>query len=359
MAMLQFLKRLKYGCNVFAHVQLKSIVIKPLFECVCRCGHCSERQSFYKKNKPCRLSLSSMKRIIEEADRLGAKTLQLSGGEVLLYSSIEEVIHSAKKRGWFVFINSTGWKLSHERARMLAYAGLDAFNVSIDHSNNEKNDLSRGLKGLLNETLNSLDIIHGIRKERRIFTNIQTIIMRQNYTDFPQIFDLALRHNVSSVYLMHVYDDINNEYTLDLHQIENFKNEVVPEIIEILKKYDLDERIISYADLMLNELYETRTNRLSNYAKGIYWNRKSIVDNRCIKPKTTLLVLPNGDVHPCCCIENSHAVTLGNINHNTLEGIYAGEVSEDFRKNRSAHCSFCPSAKNRTIGLIPEMLQQY
>ncbi|MBN2367597.1 radical SAM protein [Candidatus Woesearchaeota archaeon] len=343
--------------------KLTNLILKPLFQCICKCPQCVERQKFYKNEIQKNIQLLSLKRIKElfyEANELGTKTLQLSGGEILLYNDLIEIIKEAKKYKWFVFVNSVGWDLNEEKARFMIEAGLNAFNVSLDSSRAAQHDKIRGVKGLFSSALRTLTIFGQLRKKYpHVYTNIQTIIIRQNYDQIHELFRIALEKDVSSIYLMHICDDLNNKFRLDVKQIEVFNNKVIPEVIKVMEEYHLKEDIINYGKRHLRKLFETNTNTLENYQNGIYWNKIEHIRNICTSPNRKLLILPNGDAVTCCTMENSESVLVGNVNNKSLSEIWMSEKMEDFRKNRSVYCLRCPSMRNRTIGLVPSMLSQF
>jgi MoaA/NifB/PqqE/SkfB family radical SAM enzyme len=200
-------------------ITLQNLIIKPVFECICNCKHCEVRQNFYKKQKKIteeRLDIHIIKKIFSEANKLGNKTLQISGGEPLLYKDLVEMIKEANKYNWFIFINSTGYGVTQEFAFKLLEAGLSAFNVSIDSPHNEIHDKLRGIEGLLKSSLNTLKIFNEIREScsdyKDFYTNIQTIITRKNYEDIHYIVELAVKLQVSSIYFMYIYEDKENNF---------------------------------------------------------------------------------------------------------------------------------------------------
>lgn len=349
-----------------AETKLQNLIIKPVFECICNCKHCEVRQNFYKTQKNLtkkRLDIQIMEKIFNEANQLGNRILQISGGEPLLYKDIVKMIMEASKYNWFIFINSTGWGVTKEFAFKLLDAGLSAFNVSIDSPHDEIHNKSRGMADLLKNSLNTMKIFKEIRESypeyAYFYTNIQTIITRKNYKDLPHIVELAIKLKVSSIYFMYIYEDKENNFLMSEDQIDEFKKKIVPQILEVLSDNMMGKSIISYSGFVLKDLFNTKYNTIENYSKGIYWNDFNKVLSLCDKPSKTAMILPNGNVLPCCMMEGSYNAIMGNIFESSFMEIWNNETYRMFRKNKAEYCKSCPSLKNRTIGLVPTMLQQF
>ena len=349
-----------------AETKLHNLIIKPVFECTCNCKHCEVRQNFYARQKSLikkRLNIHIIEKIFSEANQLGNRTLQISGGEPLLYKDIVQMIMEASKYNWFIFINSTGWGVTKELAFKLLDAGLSAFNISIDSPHDEIHNKLRGMDDLLENSLNTLTIFKDIREShpeyKDFYTNVQTIITRENYKEIPYIVELAIKHGVSSIYFMYIYEDKENNFLMSENQIDEFKEKIVPQILEVLSDNMVDKSIISYSRFVLNDLFNTKYNTIENYSEGIYWNDLNKVLSLCDKPSKTAMILPNGNVLPCCMMEGSYNAIMGNIFESSFMEIWNNNKYQTFRKNKAEYCKSCPSLKNRTMGLVPTMLQQF
>lgn len=108
---------------------LTQLVLKPTVYCFHRCPYCDPRQDYYreivrskktslkllppndpsKRANPGHMPLDLALRTINEAAALGMKSMQLSGGDPLLYPHLVELIRAgARHPGVFVFMNSVG-----------------------------------------------------------------------------------------------------------------------------------------------------------------------------------------------------------------------------------------------------------
>lgn len=347
--------------------KLQKLVIKPTLECFCKCSFCSVRQNFYKEQKKRKrhLDFNKLKEIFAAANDLGAKTLQISGGDPLLYDDLLRVVKEANKYNWFIFIITVAYNLDRNMAKNLLRAGLSGFNVSIDSPKFEIHDKLRGVSGLLGRSVNSLKFFDELRRKninyRNFYTNIQTLVARETYKDLPMLFKLALEVNASSVFLMHVYNyhDKPSDLLLTKEEINDFKNNIIPDIISVVKDKVKDEKITKNAIHVLRSMFNVQHNNIENYTRGKYWGNLNYVKSLCNQPNKLAMILSNGNILPCCAIENEYKQIVGNIFEQTLTDIWNSGKYKKFREEKSEFCQYCPSLIQRTIGLVPSMLTQF
>lgn len=164
--------------TAIAKRQLKQFVLKPTLYCYHKCSYCSLRQDYYhdimserkaaaspavrgqNKSHAGHIPLDMALRLIDEAAALGMESLQLSGGDPLLYPHILELIRAgAKHPGVFVFVNSVATRLSYARAKELIDAGLGCWNFSVDTLDPEKYSRLRGVKNALQTIMNAIETV--------------------------------------------------------------------------------------------------------------------------------------------------------------------------------------------------------
>lgn len=344
---------------------LKKLVIKPTFDCFCNCSFCSERQNFYRKNKAEHsegLDIDLVLKIMDEADGMGVNNLQISGGDPLLYKDLDKIIERAYKYHWFNFINSTGYNLDYKKAYSLMKIGLSAFNTSIDSSQALVHDQLRNKKSTFVNTLNAIDCFNLAKRDLArgdFFINIQTILNRYNFKSLDLIFEMALKKDISSIYLMYPYSDFNNVISPTLDELKYFQKNTVKKILSVINKYKDNKEIYNNSKKILMNLFPRDNAEVKLYKKRRYFNSIDESKKYCLKPLNTLMIIANGDVIPCCTLENRYTNIVGNIYKQSLIDIWNGDRLFEFRKNRNQFCTYCPSSINRTIGLIPEMLKQF
>lgn len=344
---------------------LKKLVIKPTLNCFCNCSFCSERQDFYKKSKikhPHDLKIDVILKVIDEANNMGVNNLQISGGDPLLYKDLDKIIKLAYKYNWFSFINSVGYNLDYKKAYNLVEIGLSAFNTSIDSFSASIHDSLRNKKNTFNNTIRAIDYFNMVKKNlgrQDFFINIQTIINKYNILSLDKIFNIALTKEISSIYLMYPYNDSSNIISPTLTDLKYFQKNTVNEILFLIDRYKKNKEIYKNSKKILTNLFPKTKLEEDLYKKGKYSNSIEESKKHCSKPLDTLMIIANGDVIPCCTLENKYTKVVGNIYKQSLSEIWKGDKLSQFRKTRNKFCIYCPSYINKTIGLIPEMLKQF
>jgi MoaA/NifB/PqqE/SkfB family radical SAM enzyme len=119
---------------------LSTVIIAVTSRCRLACGHCYEWKNISVKE---RLSPDDLKGITGRIKAAGVRHIQLSGGEPLeRFEDLLEIIKYASK-GSDIWILTSGYGLTGEKALMLKKAGLKGADVSLDHWNQEEHNRSR------------------------------------------------------------------------------------------------------------------------------------------------------------------------------------------------------------------------
>lgn len=359
---------------------LTQLVLKPTVFCYHRCPYCDLRQDYYQEllvsakktnnlirnngsartHKAGHIPLDLSLRLIDEAAALGMKSLQLSGGDPLLYPHLVDLIRAGVRHpGVFVFMNSVGAGITLKRAEEIIEAGLGAWNFSVDSLDNATYDKLRGMRGALLEVLKAVEIVRkAARNHTEFCINYMTVITRDNFRHIPALIEHCLENGVSAVYLMNVYGDMNREALLTKLEIEEFRQEVIPAILAILKDKNTPNIVQTNAATVMRSFFSD-DNSDSNYAQGIYWPSLDAVRRACNVPNYYALIEPDGRVLPCCLIEISHEAEVGSVVNGSLEDVWIGSAYREFRRHRVPFCQKCSAPRHRTLGLIPKMCRQF
>ena len=352
---------------------LNKMVIKPTLRCFHNCGYCKPRQKFYNtiSNQKAynnvyggNISIEKIKSAVTEAHDAGMSECLLSGGDPILYPFLTELIsHISSFKDVFVYMNSTGTNISDSKLNEVLISGLKAWNFSIDTVDEIKYDNIRGLKGGFRLMLKALNMLLDIRKQNKrysgFYINIMTVLSRFNYTELPEIFNFAIKNNISSVYLMNVYgDQKQKEFLLSSDQIKHFKTTIIPICIDVFKSYQLNKIIVDNAYNVLTSFYSCDSNSLENYENGIFWKDDTIKE-KCKTPEHYALIEADGRVLPCCVSEIYENEDMGNIYYDSFKNIWNGSKFSQFRKEKMNSCKYCPIHQNKTIGLVLDMCKQF
>lgn len=366
---------------------LKQLVIKPTVYCYHKCPYCDLRQDYYKevvadnkirvleikdalsgdiekkfskKNQPGHMPINIALEAIEQAAEMGMESMQLSGGDPLLYPHLTEVISAAAKHpNVFVFMNSVGTRVSEEKVKELLDAGLMAWNFSIDTLDHKLYQELRGVKNALDKILTAIETVRKVAKDYPDFCiNYMTVITNKNYRELPELFSHCLKTGVASIYLMNVYGDTEGESLLSVEEINDFRENIVPEIMKRINEISPYQIVRENAEKVLATFF-SRENSDENYAKGIYWDSTESVRAACKTPEHYALIEPNGKVLPCCLVEISHEGEVGNMFEKSLKEVWVDDGYKEFRKERIDFCLKCSSPRNKTIGFIPKLCRQF
>jgi MoaA/NifB/PqqE/SkfB family radical SAM enzyme len=360
--------------------RLKQFVLKPTVYCYHRCPYCDLRQDYYKEivadrkrelrvvpreggarmPNPGHMPLDLALRTIEEAAALGMEELQLSGGDPLLYPHLVEVIQAAKRHpGVFVLMNSVGTGVTVEKAREIIDAGLGAWNFSVDTLDPALYEQLRGVSNALPTIMNAIAAVREAGAYDPEFRmNCMTVITRHNFRELPDLVAHCVDTGIASIYLMNVYGDTTGASLLTVAEIVEFRDRVVPAILEVLRVKNTPQVVQTNAAWVLRTFF-SRENPDENYARGVYWPDRASVKQACRVPDFYTLIEPDGRALPCCLVEISHQGEVGNVMNTPLAEVWDGEAFERFRRDRIPFCQQCSSPRNMTLGLIPKMCRQF
>jgi MoaA/NifB/PqqE/SkfB family radical SAM enzyme len=131
---------------------LFSVTLAVTNRCTYRCWHC------YNANRSQQdVPLSALKAIVARIQDLGAANVTLSGGEPLLRDDLEEIVACFDERSSLA-LNTTGKRLTPERALSLRGAGLFAIGISVDSSVAKEHDRMRGYPGAFKTAIDALKV---------------------------------------------------------------------------------------------------------------------------------------------------------------------------------------------------------
>src|SRR6266446_11274 len=102
--------------------------IIPVRRCNLACKYCNEFDDF---SKP--VPVETMFRRVDKLGELGTSVITISGGEPLLHSELDEIIHRIRKNGIIAGLITNGYLLTAERIEKLNRAGLEWLQISIDN----------------------------------------------------------------------------------------------------------------------------------------------------------------------------------------------------------------------------------
>lgn len=320
----------------FAH-----LVLKPTLACTARCKTCATRKAFHKlKGREQQLNISHWKKLFREVNELGLNKLTLSGGEPTLYKDLIGLIKEGKKYDWEIGLSTNGSLIDKEFANRLHGAGLNSVSLSIYSATPECHDRIRGHTGLWQKALNAAACFVKIRErvDPSFRACMQTIICKENYRQFSELIRLAYSLKFCSITFSYLEGDYKErKYLLDEKQITEFRNEIIPEVVDIINKSTAERLTRKMAISAVKSIYPSGNISINGYASGIY--RSS---GPCEVPSFSSMILANGDVFPCNMVEYTHYPVVGNLCRKPFTEIWEGDEWAIFRKKGFDLCRYCP-----------------
>jgi MoaA/NifB/PqqE/SkfB family radical SAM enzyme len=335
----------------FAH-----LVLKPTLACTAHCDTCSTRKALHKtKRQEQQLTLADWKNLFREVHLLGLSKLTFSGGEPTLYRGLLELIEAGKQYGWEIGLNTNGSLINRDYANRLKAAGLNAVSLSVYSAEPDLHDRMRGHSGLWQKAVNAARAFVDIREQQdpTFRVQMQTLLCRENFRDFSERIRLAYQLRFCGITFSYLEGDFQErQFLLDEKQIQEFKCQIIPETIAIIRKASVDAWAKRLAIAAVRSIFSLGKIREHEYAQGIYR-----AASPCAIPSFFSIILANGDVHPCNMVEYSHYPVIGNLHAHGFTELWKGKTWSAFRKKGFLLCQYCPVPQQVYIPITrrPEM----
>ena len=140
---------------------LNSIYIYFTKYCNLNCIHCWNEPVFVNKNiqKNDDLCVDDYICFLEQAKRLGLKTVKITGGEAFLRKDIKELMMWLKKNNIKISIETNGTLITEEVANLIIESGVYFLSVSLNGSNSKIHNKMVRVKGSFENTINGIKLI--------------------------------------------------------------------------------------------------------------------------------------------------------------------------------------------------------
>lgn len=151
------------------------------------------------------LSYDIAEKIINEAELISVKYINLSGGETLLYPKLTNLIKLCSEKDIISNIAISGWNFNQETYNLLMLSGLTGFFVSLNGSTETINSYSRN------------GFTHGIKALKLLSHNrnsniyINWVMQNNNTIDFPNVVKLAETYRCKALVIIGMKPTSSNE----------------------------------------------------------------------------------------------------------------------------------------------------
>lgn len=302
-----------------------SVQIDPEGRCNHNCTFCSYRNAGWEERgmeflEQTRIPLSTMERLIDELQKLGVKSIELTGGgEPTLYPHFDEMMKMLAETYMELGIVTNGSAFNWERIDMINPETIRWIRFSMDSTTQETHKKVHGISSDQFKTILSR-IRYVVKKKlewhRDFRLGISFIIVPENIHEIDE---------AAKFYRSLGVDNIRYSFTYDKNQDGRLTPKMREEVFKRLEKA---------------KSYETPKFRVFGWKSRLddYAASNSGI-NFCTYQYGTMVIGSDGGVWECCIRKYYPEHCLGNINKHTLHHILLGEQRKvDFNPTGCPPC---------------------
>ncbi len=301
--------------------QITDLTIEITNCCNERCVHCYLPNKL--KDNGEILEIDVIKSLVEEFVEMGGKTVTLTGGEVMLYQDLLDLLHYISEKKLKIIIYSNLIALSEKILQNLKEINISFVKVSLYAVNTVAHDSITGVKGSCQRTIKSIELL----KNTGIPLKIACPVMKENSKDVTNVLDYAKKQDIPIELELNITpredgSKDNLEHRLTINEME----ELLMELMEYDKEYTVN-------------LLQRHKNRYDeNFNLAEYLNYPV-----CTAGHYGLYVTAGGKVTICPNMQGKEA---SHINKDTLKSIwYNSESINSLRKTTEGKFIECINCK--------------
>lgn len=294
------------------------------YRCNANCQTCNtqELHGRYPEN----ISLERAKEIAHEIGRAKTWLVGFTGGEILLWPHLFEVIKILKQYGVIVYINTNGFILK-SKVQEIIDAKVDTVSVSMDSLDPKEHDENRRRPGLSEAIAAGINLLKEKRSGKKPLIKSTTVLSRKNYRNIDlliaklkKIVDVTTVQPVITGY-------VNSPNNIEENLMSDFL--VTPE-----QETEVSEKI--------KNLIKLNPDLKGFYVENIpnYWfHRQELLKVKCWSPFLRLQIMPNGEVFHCGA--NPRYGSVGNLSTMSLMDVWNSPEIKRHREEIRNHQNKC------------------
>lgn len=287
--------------------------IKLTWRCNLKCRFCSVWQ------KPGHnLPEEKVKETLSELKKQGLEKVHFSGGEILLYPAIKEIICYARELGLQVNMTTNGTLIDKEMARFLINERVHSVVISLDSPRKSRHNAIRG-EGAFEKTVKALELLQQrkLKKGRGPKIAVNTVITKDVVPDLNDMYQFLRKLEVDAWRLLPLDSDNKKE---------------LPTVDDWMK---ITDQCKNWSDLLTRLPIDLSSERSCQRAAkgkyaGVYYPQ-----NRCYAPWFNLFIDADGMVYPCC-MGKSEIEPYGNINQQKLSELLDSQHHREIKLSFAA-----------------------
>lgn len=313
-----------------------NLLIHLLDKCNLACEHCYLNASKDGKNE---LSLDLVLRTLKEADELGIRSVQITGGEPLLYNKIREVISFTKGKNYKITLSTNAMLIDNDLAQLLAEVNANIV-ASIDGPA-FYHDKFRGKNGSFKKAENGISrlIDFGVP------VKIVTTICADNFKYIKWCAEWAHRIKAASIQFQPL-ENIGRGKRIENKRLEE---ERLHDLFICLN--DLIS-IYSSKDFQIKMSYKSRAFMINHPCSAFVCNGKNC--HRGVEKELKKIVIrEDGTILPEL-VNIDRRFSIGNLYDNTLENHLLNYLNDGYSQfDQFCRKVYADTVLNSTSPLIP------
>lgn len=329
-----------------------NFVVKLTLNCPGNCACCTNRQkSFLSKkdsNKP--FDIKIYKKICNNIVKLNGSYVCISGGEPTIVPNIDEYIKIANDCGLSVRINTNGWSVTEEKLNCWLDNGLDQVVLSVYSIDPEIMLLTRGNPEIYNRTMRAAEILKNAHKSRKFMYIMQTIIMKNNYREIPDLLSFAIDNGCDRFWPSYLEDACNLPGIRMLPElVKEFRGNVIPKMQQVIQQKIVDKEKAKELIEAAGGYYDNPFDNYIYHAPNEY----------CKWSGSHFTFYPNGTVDPCPGHEYFSSPYQFHIDYDNIDEFMTLDSFKKWEGLVFDYCQYCPQGKHREINLGAKEIHEH
>jgi radical SAM protein with 4Fe4S-binding SPASM domain len=278
--------------------------------CNLTCQHCSNASG----RGGVDMKKGDLFRIVDRLSEEGILNFDITGGEPFVRKDVLEIAEKCCNTFYDVTIATNGTLIGKEEAAALAEFSNLSVIVSLDSHTSQFHDKFRGVDGAFKKA------VSGIKNcvSEGIYTRIAATFTYENFGDFKQI--------------LHLVDEL---------MVDGFNYDVVRGTgrgVNLDVRPEDDIKWMAEVDSIANE-------ELDNEMMTVFSERlRTTYTQNCGAGKTMWTFAPDGNVRPCCVLDEKYVV-CGNLLREDFHEIFSREPAVSLSKMKSPCEEMCGDCK--------------
>ena len=328
-----------------------NFIVKVTTACPGNCRCCTNRQiNFKDKSNGSAFDIDVFRAICKKLSEIGGRYICLSGGEPTFVDNLEDYVSVAHEFNLVSRLNTNGWNLTETRLKTFLDLGLDQIVLSIYGTDEDQILKTRGNARIYGRSMEALSAITKLKETYTFSFIIQTVIMRDTFRQIPQILKMAFNHKANRFWPSYLEDSINlQDLRLTKEDVKIFREHVIPEMVDIIEKANLDATVRGRIIKDVRKIYE------KDYSNGVY-HPNGI---ECPWPGHHMTFYPNGIVDPCPGHEYFKSDDQIIADYGDVDSLLNEDNLRKLIDKRFEYCRYCPHGVHVDIPLGKEIVHEH